>query len=315
MPAPEEESFMACRGRNGVQCAAVLSVLLLISVAVVVPKDFKCSSPAHVPVGALLYFRCFSGRGNHRGDTESAQCGLRALPRRRYDMATGTVKWFNAEKGFGFIEQDGGGADVFAHYSNIAAQGFRELPGGPEGDLRRHAGPEGPARPRTSFPPDADAYTQLGPAPSGCGPRLLRFTVVPVQRGPRHRDGRPPGRPSAAARGRARISGSAGVAHSARVAQSSPSLRFVHRLVLVILRAAHRCGNSSIRAASRKVLHEPHCSHERPLLPHPRFRRRSRRRPPAPAALRAAPAGPSGAPAAPAAGRARRAAGRVRAAR
>nr|BFE30313.1 hypothetical protein GCM10010200_025640 [Actinomadura rugatobispora] len=42
-------------------------------------------------------------------------------------MATGTVKWFNAEKGFGFIEQDGGGADVFAHFSNIAGQGFREL--------------------------------------------------------------------------------------------------------------------------------------------------------------------------------------------
>ncbi|SEG24687.1 cold-shock DNA-binding protein family [Thermomonospora echinospora] len=46
---------------------------------------------------------------------------------RETGMATGTVKWFNAEKGFGFIEQDGGGADVFAHYSNIAAQGFREL--------------------------------------------------------------------------------------------------------------------------------------------------------------------------------------------
>ena len=42
-------------------------------------------------------------------------------------MAQGTVKWFNAEKGFGFIEQDGGGADVFAHYSNIASQGYREL--------------------------------------------------------------------------------------------------------------------------------------------------------------------------------------------
>ena len=42
-------------------------------------------------------------------------------------MATGTVKWFNAEKGFGFIEQDGGGPDVFAHYSNIDSQGFREL--------------------------------------------------------------------------------------------------------------------------------------------------------------------------------------------
>ncbi|RAY15865.1 cold shock domain protein CspD [Actinomadura craniellae] len=42
-------------------------------------------------------------------------------------MATGTVKWFNAEKGFGFIAQDGGGADVFAHYSNILGNGFREL--------------------------------------------------------------------------------------------------------------------------------------------------------------------------------------------
>ncbi|MFD3993330.1 cold-shock protein [Streptomyces sp. NPDC058583] len=42
-------------------------------------------------------------------------------------MATGTVKWFNADKGFGFIEQDGEGDDVFAHFSNIAAQGYREL--------------------------------------------------------------------------------------------------------------------------------------------------------------------------------------------
>ncbi|MED7954233.1 MULTISPECIES: cold-shock protein [unclassified Streptomyces] len=59
-------------------------------------------------------------------------------------MATGTVKWFNSEKGFGFIEQETGGPDVFAHYSNISAQGFRELVEGQKVEFDVTQGQKGP---------------------------------------------------------------------------------------------------------------------------------------------------------------------------
>lgn len=59
-------------------------------------------------------------------------------------MATGTVKWFNAEKGFGFIAQDGGGPDVFVHYSAINASGFRSLEENQSVEFEVTQGPKGP---------------------------------------------------------------------------------------------------------------------------------------------------------------------------
>ena len=59
-------------------------------------------------------------------------------------MATGTVKWFNAEKGFGFIAQEGGGPDVFDHYSAINATGFRSLAENQQVTFDVTQGPKGP---------------------------------------------------------------------------------------------------------------------------------------------------------------------------
>lgn len=66
-------------------------------------------------------------------------------------MPAGTVKWFNDSKGFGFIEPEGGGADVFAHFSAVQMDGFRtlkqgsrvsyEVVKGPKGDLAQNIQP------------------------------------------------------------------------------------------------------------------------------------------------------------------------------
>lgn len=59
-------------------------------------------------------------------------------------MANGTVKWFNSEKGFGFIAQATGGPDVFVHYSAIDSQGYRELNEGESVSFEIKQGPKGP---------------------------------------------------------------------------------------------------------------------------------------------------------------------------
>jgi CspA family cold shock protein len=60
-------------------------------------------------------------------------------------MATGTVKWFNESKGFGFLAQDNGGDDVFVHFSAIQGNGFKTLAEGQKVSYDIEQGPKGPA--------------------------------------------------------------------------------------------------------------------------------------------------------------------------
>jgi CspA family cold shock protein len=84
-------------------------------------------------------------------------------------MAIGTVKWFNDAKGFGFIEPEGGGADVFVHFSSIQMDGFRTLKQGSRVVYDRVQGAKGDMaqniRPLSADEPGAAA--PAAPPPSG----------------------------------------------------------------------------------------------------------------------------------------------------
>jgi cold shock protein len=62
----------------------------------------------------------------------------------RREMASGTVKWFNAEKGYGFIQQVDGGPDVFVHFTAIETSGYRTLEENQQVEFTVTSGPKGP---------------------------------------------------------------------------------------------------------------------------------------------------------------------------
>lgn len=83
--------------------------------------------------------------GERRHSPTPASVGMAQIGRsnNRY-MAQGSVKWFNSEKGYGFIAQDGGGPDVFVHYTAIAADGYRSLEENQRVEFEITTGQKGP---------------------------------------------------------------------------------------------------------------------------------------------------------------------------
>ena len=97
-------------------------------------------------------FRTLAGEKGESGLTHSSADSAGDLHhegggqsrRQERSMATGTVKWFNDAKGFGFITPDGGGKDVFVHHTAIQGEGFRSLAEGQKVEYDVTEGPKGP---------------------------------------------------------------------------------------------------------------------------------------------------------------------------
>jgi CspA family cold shock protein len=79
-------------------------------------------------------------------------------------MPSGTVKWFNDAKGFGFIQPDGGGPDAFAHFSAIQAEGFKTLKEGARVEFELVQGAKGVLA--SNIQPSSEKTTSSEPPPS-----------------------------------------------------------------------------------------------------------------------------------------------------
>jgi cold shock protein len=93
-----------------------------------------------IPIGIAAFLK---KRQEHR-DAGGPKVGRILHLQKDRKMATGTVKWFNAEKGFGFISPDDSSQDVFAHYSAISSSGYRSLEENQKVSFDVEQGPKGP---------------------------------------------------------------------------------------------------------------------------------------------------------------------------
>ena len=118
------------------------------SLRLCVDEQFRSDPPETSLAGFLLggEVRC---RGTGHPDQKwprldiAASAGLRTRIQQEFQVASGTVKWFNEAKGFGFITQADGGEDVFVHFSAIQGDGFKTLAEGESLEFDVTRGPKG----------------------------------------------------------------------------------------------------------------------------------------------------------------------------
>ena len=136
-----EASFTRGLGRRAAKCTNGVPDALRLGLL----KGRPPGRPGRTRRVARVLTPGFRFAGLHQVDVFSRSPAHSPRTKQRKSiMASGTVKWFNADKGFGFIAQDGGGEDVFVHFSAIQSNGYKSLDENQKVEFDLAQGPKGP---------------------------------------------------------------------------------------------------------------------------------------------------------------------------